>query len=87
MLGNQELSETSALDWITDIVREELDSDAIVLTAESTPSDVEGWDSLAHVAIVIAVQKRIGRRFTTHQIEGLESVGDLVRLADQAAAS
>ena len=81
------MSKTSALAWITDIVREELGDDDITLTAESTPADVEGWDSLAHVAIIIAVQKHIGRRFTTDQIEGLQSVGDLVRLAEQAAVS
>lgn len=77
------LSETSTLEWITAIVREELGDDDIVLTADSTPAEVEGWDSLAHVAIIVAVQKRIGRRFTTDQIEGLQTVGDLVRLADE----
>lgn len=77
------LSETSTLEWITAIVREELGDDGIVLTPDSTPAEVEGWDSLAHVAIIVAVQKRIGRRFTTDQIEGLQTVGDLVRLADE----
>jgi acyl carrier protein len=75
------MSETEALGWIEQIVRDELDNDDVSLELDLAPGDIEGWDSLAHVGIVVAIEKKIGRQFTTEQIDGVKTVGDLVRLA------
>ncbi|WP_293682570.1 acyl carrier protein [uncultured Phenylobacterium sp.] len=80
------MSDTDTLRWIERIVRNEVDSDAIALALDTLPADVEGWDSLAHVGIIVAVEKRAGRQFTTEQIDGIKTVGDLVRLAEVVAA-
>jgi acyl carrier protein len=81
------LTETEVLARVTDVVRDVLDNDAIELTSDTAPADVEGWDSLAHVSIVVGVERAFKVRFTAQQIEGLKSVGDLVRLARGAVAS
>lgn len=81
------MSEAETLKWITKIVREELDDDSVNLAMDTLPADVEGWDSLAHVGIVMAIQKRVGAQFTVDQIEALGCVGDLVRLANQVHAA
>ena len=70
-----------ALDLITSVVREVLDNDEIILSPSSTPADVEGWDSVAHVNIVISLERKLRRTFTTEQIESLQSVADLIRVA------
>lgn len=70
------------LDRIQDVVRDELDDDAIVLTSDTKASDVDGWDSLAHVRIVIAIESEFGLRFDTSDITSLKNVGDLVRLVE-----
>lgn len=75
------VSDAPTLRWIEGIVRDELDNDDVHLELEMTPGDVEGWDSLAHVGIVVAIEKKLGRRFTTEQIDSINTVGDLVRLA------
>jgi acyl carrier protein len=80
------LSEAQALEWITEIVREQLHDDHITLSMDTTPEDVEDWDSLAQVRIVVAVEQAIGNQFTVQQIEALQSVGDLVRLVRQINA-
>lgn len=73
----------STLARIEEIVRDELDDESISLTAQTKASDVEGWDSLAHVRIVIAVETAFGLRFDTSDIGGLKSVGDLAALVER----
>ena len=75
------MSDEEMLGWITQIVQDELDNDDVKLAMDTLPNAVEGWDSLAHVGIIVAIEKRIGRQFTVDQIDGLKDVGDLVRLA------
>ena len=77
------MSDSETLQWIQEIVREELDDDALSLTMDALPSEVDGWDSIAHVGIIVAIEKRLGRQFTVDQIDRLKDVGDLVRLAQQ----
>lgn len=63
---------------VTEIVQDQLDLDALELTADSIAADVEGWDSLAHVRIMIALEQAFGVRFTTNQITSTENVGQLL---------
>jgi acyl carrier protein len=65
---------------LTDIVRDQLDEDDITLTHGTLASDVEGWDSLAHVRIVVAAEEAFGLRFETAEIASLKNVGALVDL-------
>jgi acyl carrier protein len=80
------LSEKEVLARLTEIVREVLDNEDVALSMDTTPSDVQGWDSLAHVSIVVAVERAFRVRFTAQQVEGMKTVGDLVRLAAGAVA-
>lgn len=74
------MTDDALLAAITDVVRDELDNDEIVLTPEMEAGEVEGWDSLAHVRIMIAVEQRFGIRFTTSEITALKDIGALVAL-------
>ena len=77
------MSESASLDRITEIVRDELDDDSINLELDTQADAVPGWDSLAHVRIVIAVENAFGLRFNTSEITGLKHVGDLVDLINR----
>jgi acyl carrier protein len=68
------------LETITATIRDELDDDSIVLGLDTEAADVEGWDSLAHVRIMIAVEQRFGIHFSTNEITSLKNVGALVDL-------
>jgi acyl carrier protein len=65
---------------IAHVVRDQLDEDDVVLTPATEASSVEGWDSLAHVRIMIAVEEEFGVRFQTSEITSLKNVGGLVAL-------
>lgn len=52
----------------------------IALRDELTPPDVEGWDSLMHVMLIVAAEKHFGIKFKGSEIANAACVGDLVDL-------
>ena len=74
------MTDEEVLRQIEQIVRDELDDDEIHLSMTTRASDVEGWDSLAHIAIVVSVEHAFGAQFSTSEITTLKDVGHLVRL-------
>jgi len=56
------------------------------LTETTTANDIEEWDSLSHIRLVVAVERKFGVKFSNAEIESLKTVGDLVSLL-QAKAS
>jgi len=56
------------------------DDETIEVTPQLTAKDVDGWDSLTHIRLIISVEKAFKIRFNTSEIGNLENVGDLVAL-------
>lgn len=63
---------------VQDVFHEELELDDLVLNDETTADDVEEWDSLSHVQLVVALEKSFGIKFTSREILSWDNVGDLV---------
>jgi acyl carrier protein len=57
-----------------------LDLPDLRLTAESNASNVEGWDSLAHINLVVAIEKRYKIKFALAELRNLNNVGEMVDL-------
>ena len=71
------------LDTLTELLRDVLDDDEIVLTPETTARDVPGWDSLANVRLILAVEARYNTRFAAAEVARLRNVGELADLVAQ----
>lgn len=65
---------------LTDIFRDLFGDDSIVLTPEMTADDVEGWDSIKHIGLIVAVEDHWGIKMKTAEIDTLKNVGDLQRV-------
>ncbi len=61
------------------IFRLVFNSDEIDIRPEMTAGDVDGWDSLSHVNLILAVEKGFGIRFTPKEILTFKNVGDLLK--------
>ncbi|MGN6374708.1 MAG: acyl carrier protein [Sphingomonas sp.] len=71
---------------LTDVMRDVFDDDDIVIGPQTTAADVAGWDSQAHVTLIVAAEQRFGVRFRTAEFEALRNVGDFVALIDAKLA-
>lgn len=65
---------------LTPIFHEVFDDDTIVITRQTTANDIDAWDSLSHMNMVMAVEVRFGIRFALGELPSLRNVGDLVDL-------
>ena len=63
---------------VQEVFRDELELDDLVLTDETTADDVEEWDSLSHIQLVVALEKAFNIKFTSREILSWDNVGDLV---------
>jgi acyl carrier protein len=57
-----------------------LDQPDLTLTDQTAAADVEGWDSLAHMKLLVAIEGEWGVSFQVSEMGAAESVGDLVDL-------
>ena len=67
---------------LTDIFHSVFDDDTIVLRPDLTAADVDGWDSLAHVRLLLTVERKLGIKFNAIEAGKLKNVGELIELID-----
>ncbi|GLR91030.1 acyl carrier protein [Bradyrhizobium iriomotense] len=65
---------------LSTVFREVFDEDDLGLEPETTADDVDGWDSLSHIRLVLAVSKAFGIKFSASEIGNLKNVGEFVEL-------
>jgi len=73
----------STLEKLSDIFRDIFDDESLVLTGEASPDDIEGWDSLAQINIIMACEAEFGIKFDINDITGIKSAGDIVDLIER----
>lgn len=56
------------------------DADIDTIGPNTTPDDVIGWDSMAHVTLMASIEEAFAIMFTPQQITDFSMVGDLVAL-------
>lgn len=67
---------------LTPIFQDVFDSDDLVAAPELTAKDVEGWDSLSHIRLIVAVEAEFGIKFSISELSGLKNVGAMVALIE-----
>jgi len=57
---------------------EVFDDDSIVISREMEAKDIEDWDSLTHMQLIIEIEKRFNIKFTTREIINSKNVGEFM---------
>lgn len=71
-------SRAAILAAIQEIVESVLGVPDLGMTEETTAQDVDGWDSLTHVQIIVGVEQHYGIRFSFSEVAQLEDAGSLI---------
>lgn len=66
------------LGQVQEIFRDILDDEDIVLCDSTTADDVDGWDSLTHIQLIVAIEKRFKIKFTSKEILGWRNIGEML---------
>ena len=67
---------------LQEVIRTVFDEPALSVTRETIAQDVESWDSVMHVTLLLEVEDKFGLHFSIPEMAYLKSVGDLVDLID-----
>jgi len=80
------MTSTTTLTKLEEIVRTLFDEYEGPVTPELSAADVEQWDSLANVQLMVLVERGFQIRFTNDEISGLRNLGDLASLVERKQA-
>lgn len=62
------------------VFREVFDEESINVTANTTSEDIEGWDSLEHINLIVAVEEEFGIKFNMKEVTTMKNVGEMAEL-------
>ena len=65
---------------LTNVFQDVFDDDEIVLSDETTSSDIEDWDSLNHINLVVSIEKEFGMKFSMGETQKMKNVGEMVTI-------
>jgi acyl carrier protein len=63
---------------LNELFCEVFDDDTLVIESSMTANDVDGWDSLSHVNLIVAVENSFAIRFSQKELLTFKNVGDLL---------
>jgi acyl carrier protein len=65
------------------IFQEEFDDDSLKISEEMNSDDIEDWDSLANINLLVAMEKEFDIKFSMKDIQNLENIGDMINLIEK----
>lgn len=77
------MTEAEILVKLTEVFRDVFDMPTVTLTKETTAEDIDEWDSVNHIMLVVEIERQFGVKFQTSEIEEMKNVGDLIHLIDK----
>lgn len=68
----------NTLAMVQETFRDILDNEELTLTDETTANDIEEWDSLSHIQLIVAIEKHFKIKFTSREILAWKNVGEML---------
>lgn len=74
------MSREEVFEKLNEVFREYFDDEEIVLSEETTADDIEDWDSLEHVNLIVTIENEFGMKFTMGEVTTMKNVGAMVNI-------
>ena len=62
---------------LNQVFRRVFDDESIVVNESTTADDIEDWDSLEHINLIVAIEKRFAMKFTMSEVRSMKNVGEM----------
>lgn len=72
------MQRATILSELMEVFKETLDIEHIELQESSTAAEIEEWDSLSHIQLVVAIEKHFKIRFASSEIQQWKNVGEMI---------
>lgn len=73
-----ELTRSDVLVGLQEVFRSVFNDEHIVLTDTTTAADIEGWDSLQQIKVILACERKFKIKLRARDVNGLDNVGSMV---------
>jgi acyl carrier protein len=73
-----EMTREEIYDKLNEVFQDVFDDEDITVNDSTVAADVDGWDSLEHINLIVAVERCFGIKFTMGETTGLKNVGEMV---------
>lgn len=70
------------LEELQEIFRDVFDDDELVISNETTADDIEDWDSLSHMQLVVQIEKAYNIKFTIAEMKKTANVGEFIEMIE-----
>jgi acyl carrier protein len=67
----------ATMEKLNQIFRQVFDDDDININVDMTANDIDGWDSLSHVNLIVSIENSFKIKFTQKELLTFKNVGDL----------
>lgn len=63
---------------LQEVFMDVLDLEELTISRETTAQDIDEWDSLSHIMLIVAIEKRFKIKFTSREIQSWKNVGEMI---------
>ena len=62
---------------LNEVFRDVFDDEEITVNENTTSNDIDDWDSLEHINLIVAVEKKFGMKFSMGEVTTMKNVGEM----------
>ena len=70
---------------LNEVFQDVFDDEEITVNDATTADDIEDWDSLEHINLIVAVENAFGVKFSMGEVNGMKNVGEMVDIISKRA--
>ena len=74
------MTEEKIYETLNEVFREVFDDESITVEASTTADDIEDWDSLEHINLVVAIEDEFDLKFNMGEVNSFKNVGEMVEV-------